>query len=147
MNIFHSFASFLVSEWLWNVTWGSAYIPINIILLAFMLKLNLRFNSVSALALSITSNLFSFGLFTLIAHGIITTLLDITITSEVTTSNVLNNALATTGYLGILYTLLQLSFFTLFYKNRKFSLRSIAPTIILSNTLTSLYIYALLRLY
>jgi len=54
-----SAANFLLSEWLWNVTWGWYHIPVNIFILLFLLKFFGGLRIVPAVLISFFAQIFS----------------------------------------------------------------------------------------
>lgn len=57
-------AHFFLSEWIWSMTWGSAVIPFNIVIMIFLFKIFLHINMVPAVFMAIISQLFAFVVLT-----------------------------------------------------------------------------------
>ncbi|MFC1845568.1 hypothetical protein ACFLX2_00395 [Candidatus Dependentiae bacterium] len=66
MSWLTSAADFILSEWLWNVTWGWYHIPVNIFVLLFLLKFFGGVRIVPAVLISVFSQIFSFFFFSAI---------------------------------------------------------------------------------
>ncbi|MCK5632943.1 hypothetical protein KAH94_04290 [bacterium] len=62
-----SATDFLLSEWIWNVTWGWHHIPINIFVMIFLLKFFGRIRIMPAVLSAFFSQIFSFLVLTFIA--------------------------------------------------------------------------------
>jgi len=69
MNFLTTLGNVLLSEWLWSITWGIYHVPIAIVVMMFLLKRNTNLRMVPAVLLSVSSNLFSFALYTLAIVG------------------------------------------------------------------------------
>ena len=63
MSWLTSAADFLLSEWLWNVTWGWYHVPVNLFMMLFLLKFFGRLRIMPAVLLSVFSQIFSFLMF------------------------------------------------------------------------------------
>jgi len=61
-----SAADFLLSEWLWNVTWGWYHVPINIFMMLFLLKFFGRMRIMPSVFFSVLCQLFSFLVLSLV---------------------------------------------------------------------------------
>lgn len=66
MSWLTSTADFILSQWLWNVTWGWYHIPVNIFMMLFLLKFFAHMRIMPAVLTSVFSQIFSFIAFSLV---------------------------------------------------------------------------------
>ena len=138
-----SISDFLLSQWLWSITWDWYHIPINCVLFCVLCKLILRLNIVPAVLISLASNVYSFLVFTFFSFVVLYYLLDIRFTPDQAHSVVTEPLLACL-YLGLIYTVIQMSFFGILQIWYKINYWKIVGVSALSNVLTAWLISSLL---
>ena len=62
--MFAGIGCFFLDQWLWNVTWGWYYLPINTLLFIFLLNIVAGMRLLRAFIMSVVVNTTSFALFT-----------------------------------------------------------------------------------
>ena len=130
--------NFILSEWIWSVTWGIYHIPCNIVIMIILLKFFLRINMVSAVFLSIGAQLFSTFIFTVIT---LITMLLIGKGGTPESFSYIPNPIHAFVYLGLVYAFLQAIFFELFGQRHAIRLSWMVVIAIISNNLTALFMY------
>ncbi len=136
--VFNMIGNFILSEWIWSVTWGIYHIPWNIIIMIILLKFFLRINMVSAVFLSIGAQLFATAALTIITVG--TMLL---LGKGGGPENYVNTPTPIHAFisLGLIYAVLQSIFFTMFGRTHAIKLSWMIVIAIISNNLTVLLNY------
>lgn len=137
---FNQCAHFFLSEWIWSMTWGSTFIPFNIVIMIFLLKIFLRINMVPAVFRAITSQLFAFALLT------IATLISIWYIGEgggPETFTYVPGPIYAFLFLGLLYATFQGIFFIITKKQCQIPLLLIFFVSFISNQLTVLLTWLL----
>ncbi len=138
--VIYKCAHFLLSEWIWGITWDTYHIPFNIIIILILLKFFLRINMVPAVCMAIASqffaiivlSLFTFGAMYLIGPG-----------SGPDSFVFVPCPLYATLFLGLLYTFFQIIFFSFKKCRYKAPFSAIAAIIFISNNLTVLITWLL----
>lgn len=70
MNLLNRVGDFLLSEWLWSMTFGWSYVVINVISMTFFLWCLMKFSLFRAFILSLVSNAFSFFIYSGVVIGL-----------------------------------------------------------------------------
>ncbi|GEM_PF-1204449 len=141
MSWFMTLADFLLSEWLWNVTWGWYHVPINIFVMLFLLKVFGRLKIMPAVLFSVFSQIFSFALFSLIVifgsiygFGLKFVPYDCYVTQTM-------HPLLICFSLGLIYFVLQSFSFVLTNVFYKINLRLVILIALVSNMISALLVY------
>jgi len=134
-------ADFLLSEWLWNVTWGWYHIPVNTFMMLFLLKFFGRMRIMPSVLLSVFSQLFSFLLLSLIVVVGPMYLLGLTFTPYDCYVQQAMHPIFSSLFLGAIYFLFQIIFFVLVNLSYKLNLRLVILISLVSNLLSALIVY------
>jgi len=137
-------AYFLLSEWLWNVSWGWYHIPVNVVLLYLFFMWAARLKSMPSLLLCFSSHLFAFGLYSLIVVGGLIYGMHLEYTPQAMQTAYDTGVLEAAIGLAIIYAVLQGFFFFVIKKRYKLRIRPILTATLLSNLLSALCVYLLL---
>lgn len=54
-------ADFILSEWLWNITWDWYHIPLSFLFMTLLLRIMMRINIIPAVLISFCVQLYTFG--------------------------------------------------------------------------------------
>lgn len=134
-------ANFLLSEWLWNVTWGWYHIPVNIFVMLFLLKFFGRMRIMPAVLFAFFAQVFSFLLFSVIVvvgpiylFGLEYTPVDCYTCTEI-------HPLLISLFLGAIYFFFHALFFFLVSFFYKLNLRLVILISLVANGLTALLVY------
>lgn len=132
MNFITTLNNFLLSEWLWSITWGIYHIPVTIILMTFLFKTCLRMKLKRAFLFSASAQISSGLLLTSFVAGFLIYFLKIQYSPE---PNQMPNQFLVCIYLGLIYTILQAIFFTILSFFYTFPLRRALWLTLISNML------------
>jgi len=134
-------ADFMLSEWLWNVTWGWYHIPVNTFMMLFLLKFFGRMRIMPAVLLSVFSQLFSFFMFSAIVIAGPMYLLGLTFVPYDCYAQQALHPIFSCLFLGGIYFLFQILFFVLVNLSYKINLRLVILISLVSNLVTALLVY------
>lgn len=133
--------NFLLSEWLWNVTWGWYHIPVNIFMMLFLLKFFGRMRIMPAVLMSVFSQLFSFFMLSAVVFVVPVYLLGIQFVSYDCYAQQPMHPLAICLSLGAIYFVLHALFFVLINLFYSLNLRLLILIALVSNGLSALLVY------
>jgi len=136
--VFNMIGNFILSEWIWSVTWGIYHIPCNIIIMIILLKFFLRLNMVAAVFLSIGAQLFSVAALTIVTIG---TMLVLGKGGGPETYANTPTPIHAFVCLGLIYAILQSIFFVFIAQRQAMHLSWLVAITFISNNLTVLFIY------
>lgn len=142
MSVCESFGNLLLSQWLWNVTWGWYHIPINILFMCFFLKLFVRVSIIPAVFISIFANLYAVALYSAFTVGVLMYACNLNLDPNIPFP--VADPFHASFYLGAIYIVLQFTFFLLLNVFYKLSMFKALLVIIASNMLTAWAVYWLL---
>jgi hypothetical protein len=128
-------AQFILSEWIWSVTWDIYHIPFNIIVMLFLLKFFLKVDMVYAVCMAIFSQFFAFSIFSMCSF---VAMCIVGGGGGPESYTVVPKPLYATLLLGALYSILQIVFFAWRYSHYKVSFSTLVALVIISNNLTVL---------
>jgi len=137
-----SISDFLLSEWLWNITWGMAQVPINVVLLALLLWCVQKVGAVQAFFTALLANAFSCAIFTAIVVGGIIWLMGVEYIhpEDAHQTTVLTNSLHVCLYLGLIHAVLQIIFFAFWRCFFDLSVIRATVLVVASNMLSALIV-------
>lgn len=138
-------SDFFISTWIWAVTWGIYHIPLNIIVMLFLLKFFGKFKIVPSVLLSFFSKIFAVTLYTLIVFIVVFALGLSFVPEKIESLEVINTLLACIS-VGIIYSVLQSLFFLIVNRFYYLNLRITTLISFVSNMITALIIYRFLDL-
>src|SRR5438045_8878036 len=69
MNLLNRVGDFLLSEWLWSMTFAWSYVVINVVVMTFFLWCLMKFSLFRAFILALVSNAFSFFIYSGVVVG------------------------------------------------------------------------------
>jgi len=147
--MFAGIGCFFLDQWLWNVTWGWYYLPINMILFIFLLNFSAGMSLLRAVITSIFINVSSFTLFTSAVVGILIYAVGmeyITSMDDVFPPFVIWRPVL---FLCLLYIVLQSCFLYLTRTWYKPSIKRLIFLLVISNLLSAFFAYkfVLMKLY
>ena len=128
-------AHFILSEWIWSVTWDTYHIPFNIIITLLLLKFFLRINMVQSVGMAIFSQIFAFLGLSICTLG---SMYLIGLGGGPESFAVVPTPLYATLFLGLLYALFQIIFFAFTRRRYNISFATLSVIVIISNNLTVL---------
>lgn len=137
--MFEIFAKSMMSAWLWSIGWGWYHVPINTIMLLFLLFFVARLSIIRSVFCSLLFTLGAFVLLTVLALGLGVWWYDFAYSPE-SWGPVLDSMQAT-FYLGFVYTVLQIMIY-LFV--RKLTNARVPILLLVSNMLTAVIVYQML---
>jgi hypothetical protein len=147
MILISSVAHFLLSEWLWAVTWGFYHIPLNSILLFIMLKALCRMKVLSAAFWALISQLFAFFAYTFIILGVIHPFFAFdTYSYDFHTYQTMHPVIICLS-LGAVYSVFQIIFFYCVHRYNALNLSKVVIAILLSNMIAALFVSRYLPFY
>ncbi len=123
---------FLLDEWLWNMTWGWHQIVLSLIFMWMLLVFIGWMRSIPALLLTITSYLFAYLVFSGFVVGTVIYFFEwkyITQATEYVPLNVMSASI----WLGVIYSMLQGSFFFIVNKWYRLALVRVLLITVMSN--------------
>lgn len=136
-------AHFILSQWLWSVTWGVHHVPFNIVMSIILFKVFLGMNIVPSVLLALVSQIvacITLGLVAFVAMW------HIGIGGGPETFSYVPQPLHATLFLGLIYALFQILFFISIQKRYKLPIKSIIFATVISNNLAVLISWLLLSL-
>lgn len=136
-------AHFVLSQWLWCVTWGSNHIPFNILMSIILFKVFLGMNIVPSVLMALVSQIVAFIAFCLVAF---LAMWHIGAGGGPESFSYVPQPLYATLFLGLIYALFQILFFTSIQKHYQLPLKSIIVATVISNNLAVLISWLLLSL-
>jgi hypothetical protein len=136
---------FLLSNWLWSMTWGWYHIPVNFLLLYFLLKWLMRASMIPALWMSLGAQFFTFMISTGLG-GFILCWLNLSFEPVLQPLTMGYELLAACLRFGISCAVLQILFFVLLNLWYKINIRLAICAALLSNILTALLLSKILPL-
>ncbi|HJZ23617.1 MAG TPA: hypothetical protein VJ201_04125 [Candidatus Babeliales bacterium] len=135
-------SDFLLSTWLFSITYDWFHIMINTIVLSILFQFFLRMDVSRAIMLSFSAHFFAFISYAVIA---ISLFLNYVITShmpsEVSETSKADDVLLACAYLACVYAILQSIFLLLMHIRSEFPLRRIIEVVWLSNGISALLSY------
>lgn len=138
-----SAADFLLSEWLWSVTWGWYHVPINIFMLLFLLKFFGRIRIMPSVFFAIFSQLFSFLILSLVVIIGPIYLLDLQFVPYDCYTQEIFHPLLICLSLGAIYFVLHSLFFVLTNLFYTINVRLLILIAFVANGLSALFVYQL----
>lgn len=137
MNYFAIFNQWMLSEWLWSVTFAWTLVPMTVLLTIIMLRVVMRRSLFKALLLACSSLFFAVNIFALYAIGFVSLYLGVE-TSYVATP--LNATLS----LALIYAFFQTLFLLVLNIWRPMRVWSVGIVVVMSNLVAALLVYELL---
>jgi len=129
--------NFLISEWIWALSWGSYQMGIAIFFMVLLMRLIMRIGWLRALLLSFVAQLFSLLVFSFFVFGFLITLFGATYIPlddiQERTYTVLKASLS----LGLIFTLLQILFFRMLSKIYDTNYYQIVSIVFISNMIAA----------
>lgn len=141
--MFKNVTDFLLGQWLWSITWDWYHVPVAIIIMFLLFKLVLRLNIIPAVLMSLGANLYSFVFFTIFSYTILYNFLNLPFAPEIS-EFAATEPLRACIYLGLIYTVIQASFFGLVRLWFKIPYALIMSMALLSHLITAFIIHGLL---
>lgn len=141
MSWLASSADFILSEWLWNVTWGWYHIPINIFVLLFLLKFFGGVRLVPSILLSFFAQLFSFLIFSAVTIIGPMYVLGLQFVPYDCYTNTLMHPLIVCFSLGGIYFVFHLIFFAIINPFYPLNLKLMTLIAFVANMLSALIVY------
>jgi hypothetical protein len=142
MNIGVTIADFLLSEWLWSVTFDWYQVIIGIPVMFLLLRLFAGMRTVRALLIACSAYFVGFMLYFLIVSGILSYFMDVK--DMMAQSAIPINPFLASIRLGIIYALMQSIFLGCIYYGSTNRIRAVVLVIWISNFLTALISYVLI---
>lgn len=143
MKILSSFGLFLVSEWIWAVTFARAHIPLNMILMLVLLLTVGKAGLVPAVLYAFFSQIFALSFFTLLVHGLIDKVFGITFSVMQEAETI--HPFAATFLLAMIYATLQWLFFYILSCFYSLPVKRYTCVAVLSNLITMCIVYKFLQ--
>jgi hypothetical protein len=142
MIIFNKISSFLLNAWLWNVALDWHHLPVNFLIMFFLLYLFSSLNIVQIVLLSFCAQLYSFGIYSAFIVGVLVKTFNFSYVPD--QQSFLIQPLNACVYLAIIYALLQITFFLMI--KRRYNLSTFLTLVVpvLSNLLAAGFAYWLL---
>lgn len=136
-----SAANFLLSEWLWNVTWGWYHIPVNVFMMLFLLKFFGRMRIMPAVLCSVFSQVFSFFLFSAVVIAGPIYLMGIQFVPYDCYTQEAMHPIFSCLFLGVIYFVFHTLFFVMVSWFFKINVRQMILISLVANLLTALLVY------
>lgn len=133
---------FLLSEWLWSITWDWYHVPISIVIMFVLFNIALRINIVPAVFIALSANIYSFLVYTLLSFGVLHYFLAVPVAEPASFTHI--EPLQACIYLGLIYTAIQISFFMLLKRWHNINVWHMVSMSALGNLLTALIVHSLL---
>jgi len=131
---------FLLNSGLWGLTWGFNHIPVNILVMIFLLKFVAGLKIIPSILLSFFAKVFSTVLYALIILFIVLCVkLEFVFPENFDYRNI--NSLAACISLGLIYSVLQVIFFWIVSRFYKINIGFIAMITFVSNFISALLNY------
>ncbi len=146
MLTIQSINEFLLSEWLWNITWGMYHIPINFIMMFFLLKFFGQMKIISSILLSFFGQLFSLSLYTGFVVGVLIYGLGIDFQQNHQFLYEPMHVLLICFSLAAIHSCIQIIFYTIISNIYNLNNRLLLLITITSNVLSTLLVYLFLDL-
>lgn len=144
MFFFSKIANFILGEWLWNVTWGLYHLPICFLLMCLMFNWLLRWSIVPSVLFAFGAHVYAFVLYTGFTVGVLMYLFGMSYDPMVKPQLGAVNLWHASLYLGIIYAVLQTTFFMLVHVWYKLALVPTILAVIACNLATAYVVYKLL---
>jgi hypothetical protein len=145
ISILNNSAHFLLSEWIWSITWGIYMLPFSTLILFVLLRWVERIHAVRALLVTLAAHICAWVCLTGFVVGILIFTFQIEYVPDDTIYHEeLCSLLYTSLYLGLIYTLLESLFFFIIRKKVDINIFRVIALIIMSNCLAALCVYVLL---
>lgn len=136
-------SNFLLSQWIWNVTWGWYHVPINIFVMLFFLKFFGYLRIMPAVLLAFFSQLFSLLVFSVFVIAVPIYALDIHFSLYDCYAQAYPNVLLTSLSLAAIYCVLNIFFFAIVNFFYSLNLRLLILISCVGNGITALLVYRL----
>jgi hypothetical protein len=132
---------FLLSQWLWNVTWGWYHVPVNVFVMLLLLKFFGYLRIMPAVLIAFFAQIFSFIALTIIVFlgPIVSMGLEFKLYDCYTAPAL--NPLAVSLYLGAIYCVLHIIFFLIVNSFYSLNMRLVTLIALVGNTITALLVY------
>lgn len=134
-------ADFLLSEWLWNVTWGWYHVPVNVFMMIFLLKFFGQMRIMPAVLNAFFAQVFSFLVFTIIVIAWPIYFLDLKFVPFDCYAHTMIHPLLVCLSLGAIYFVFHTIFFILISLIFKINLRLVVLISLVGNGLSALLVY------
>lgn len=142
MKLIYSFVQFLISEWIWSFTFALYHPIITVLVLTLLLIKYAKQKIIPSVFYAISSQLFASLAFTVLIHVVFDMVLGITF--DVCESNNMIHPLASCFLLGMIYSSLQIFFFTLIRAWYRLPFEKFSIAICISNTVAALIVFKFL---
>ena len=137
MTILTHMGDFLLGQWLWSVTWDWYHIPINIVLMCLAFNWILRLTIIPSAFLAILANLYAFIVYFALVVGGLMYLLNFSYDPYTASPYTASDPLHACIYLGLIYTILQATFFLLIQTRYKINIPVTLALTLICNVLTA----------
>jgi hypothetical protein len=144
MIIVTAIEEFLLSAWLWNITFGGYHVPLNFFFMFLLLKIIVRIPITSAVLLSFFSNVAAFVFFSVGVVGGLVYALGMPYMPVEPWSATPFVFLTASIKLALIYIVLQAIFFYVISKRNIIDLPWVLLVTVVSNALSAWMVYALL---
>ena len=141
MSWLTSVADFLLSEWLWNMTWGWYHVPVNLFMMLFLLKFFGGMRIMPAVLMSVFSQLFSFVLLSVLVIIGPIYMFDLCFVPYDCYTQSMMHPLSICLSLGGIYFVLHVFFFCLLHLFYNVNIRQIVLISLVGNGLSALLVY------
>ncbi len=142
MKLVYSFGQFLITQWVWAVTFARAHPLINMLIMLSILLFYAKVKIVPALCYAFFSQLFAVVVFTIFVHGILDKVLGIGFAKH--EMAFLIHPLAACFLLAMIYTALQALFFYILSYFYALPLQKYSSIAFVSNVITVFIVYKFL---
>lgn len=134
-------ANFLLSEWLWSVTWGWYHLPVNVFMMIFLLKFFGYMRIMPSILIAFFSQIFSFVVLSVIVFIIPIGLMGLQFTCYDCYVQHPLNSLTISLSLGALYCVLHIIFFVIINAFYSLNIRLLSLIALVANSATALLVY------
>lgn len=138
MAIFITIADFLISQWVWAVTWGIYHVFLSAFFMTLLLKIVLGMKWLRALMLTLTAHVFAIALYSFVVIIGLMPFIDSDFYLSAGPSPI--NPGRVTLYLGLIYSLLELLFFMFMQGRNKMPFIKLVTVILISNCMAAGFI-------
>lgn len=138
MNMFINVADFLVSQWVWAVTWGIYHVFLSALFMLLLLRIVLGMKWLRALMYTATAHVFAIAIFSFVVIICLMPFIDSDFYMIAGPAKI--NPGRVTLYLGLIYSLLELAFFMLVANRSKLPFIKLLTVILISNCLAAGFI-------
>jgi hypothetical protein len=145
MKFVNSFGQFLITQWVWAVTFARAQPLINMLVMLLILLVVSKVRVIPAVLYAFFSQFFALVLFTLFVHGVLDKMLGITFVEN--EQPFLIHPLATTFLLAMIYTALQTLFFYILSYFYALPVQKYARIAFVSNVVSMFVVYRFMSPY